>query len=266
MPAGFENVHLTQLYKEYSNFQRNIVSSIYTINKPSFKVQTTAEPGASVMYLQSWRWFRGQLQRPTHRVHLSVGHTRDPKQMTFCDAGDTDPWKDKPPDARPNSHIRPSNQQYEHHPRRPSPASALSKSPTEVQPDKAVRAGAPSTVLPAGSAFQTQALDRDPGGDMQGVTWGALLFRDVHSGKYGHLLGEKKSSNLIANIHIANYPLEDIQPVSSSDIILGMPRFLPFPQSHKPPLIPNHSWFLKPNRLFPFYAAMVYDARHLFRV
>ena len=83
---------------------------------------------------------------------------------TLTMAGDTDPWKDKPPDARPNSHIRPSNQQYEHHPRRPSPASALSKSPTEVQPDKAVRAGAPSTVLPAGSAFQTQALDRDPGG------------------------------------------------------------------------------------------------------
>ena len=42
--------------------------------------------------------------------------------------------------------------------------------------------------------------------------------------KYGHLSGEKKSSKLIANIHIANYPLEDIQPVSSSDTILGMVR------------------------------------------
>lgn len=67
---------------------------------------------------------------------------------TLTMAGDMDPWKDKPPDARPNSHIRPSHQQSEHHPQHSSPAST----------------GAPSMVLPAGSAFQTRALDRDPGG------------------------------------------------------------------------------------------------------
>ena len=64
---------------------------------------------------------------------------------TLTTAGDTDPWGDKPPDAHPNSHTRPSNKQYGHHPRRSSPASTLSKCPMQLHPDKAGCAGAPPT-------------------------------------------------------------------------------------------------------------------------
>ena len=59
------------MYKEYSNFQRNIVSSIYTINKPSFKVQTTGNCASG--RTESPPWILKNLIRCKHSGKIRGG-------------------------------------------------------------------------------------------------------------------------------------------------------------------------------------------------